>query len=428
MRDKKARVKTISAFGIVLLLVVAGLLLDHFDQTTDVFPNENTVISLYGEAHGFKRYYDIEFEAWSKYYDEGYRNLFVELPYYSAEFLNEWMKADSDELIDLFFEEIQGTQSGNESYYEFFHEIKERCPETIFYGTDVGHQYDTTGARYLEYLEENGLDDSEQYRIAKECIRQGIEFCNNDTEQNGMTELRESYMVSNFIDAYTRCGGGRIMGIYGSYHTNLYNPDLMAGKLRAQYGDIISSVKLSTLAFMRIGRPYDLGFCVTGFIFLLMLFVPNIIWARRAKPDGYGESARKENKLLLILERVGEVLVSTSLVVFTAINPKVMFLGGLHFEWKLIIWMTAFVLMVLYECYWIKYFRSSKTLKDFYMSFAGFPVAGATLPVIACLLLGIYSGNVIVIGAAVILGIGHIGIHVMHRKEAISGYNESSEG
>ena len=51
------------------------------------------------------------------------------------------------------------------------------------------------------------------------------------------------------------------------------------------------------------------------------------------------------------------------------------------------------------------------------MSFAGFPVAGATLPVIACLLLGIYSGNVIVIEAAVILGIGHIGIHVMHRKE-----------
>lgn len=54
-------------------------------------------------------------------------------------------------------------------------------------------------------------------------------------------------------------------------------------------------------------------------------------------------------------------------------------------------------LMVLYECYWIKYFKSSKTMRDFYMSFAGFPVAGATLPVTACLLLGIYSGNAIVI-------------------------------
>ena len=35
----------------------------------------------------------------------------------------------------------------------------------------------------------------------------------------------------------------------------------------------------------------------------------------------------------------------------------------------------------------------------------------------AALLLGVYSGNLILIGASVILGIGHIGIHLMHRKE-----------
>ena len=55
----------------------------------------------------------------------------------------------------------------------------------------------------------------------------------------------------------------------------------------------------------------------------------------------------------------------------------------------------------------------------FYMSFAGFPVAGATLPVTACLLLGIYSGNAIVICASIIFGIGHIRIHLMHRKEIV---------
>ena len=82
----------------------------------------------------------------------------------------------------------------------------------------------------------------------------------------------------------------------------------------------------------------------------------------------------------------------------------------------MILWLTAFVLMVLYECYWIKYFRSPKTLQDFYASFAGFPVAGATLLVMACLLLGIYAGNAVIIGASVILGIGHIGIHVQHRN------------
>lgn len=417
MKDKKARIKTILAFGIVLILVVTGFILDKSDQTTDVFSNENTMISLYGEAHGHKKCYDIELKEWREYYNKGYRNLFVELPYYSAEFLNVWMKEDSDELIDLFFEEIQGTLSGNKYYYEFFHEIKEYCPETIFYGTDVGHQYDTTGSRYLKYLEDSGLEDSEKYILAKECIRQGQEYYNEDTEHNGISSLREAYMVSNFIDAYTRCGGGRIMGIYGSYHTDLYNSDLMAGKLKEKYGDMISSVKLSTIAFSQISRqPYDLGFCVTGFVFLLMLFVPNIIWACKAKPAGYDEVAKKENKLLLLLERMGEALVSVSLMVFTALNPKVMVFEGFYFEWKIIIWMTAFVLMVLYECYWIKYFKSPKTMKDFYMSYMGFPVAGATLPVIECLLLGIYSGNAIVICASIILGIGHIGIHLMHKK------------
>ena len=108
---------------------------------------------------------------------------------------------------------------------------------------------------------------------------------------------------------------------------------------------------------------------------------------------------------------------SVSLVVFTAINPKVMIFEGFFFEWKIIIWVTAFVLMTLYECYWIRYFRSQKTMKDFYASFTGFPVAGATLPVIACLLLGIYSGNAVVILSSIILGIGHIGIHLAHKKD-----------
>ena len=151
-----------------------------------------------------------------------------------------------------------------------------------------------------------------------------------------------------------------------------------------------------------------------------MLFVPNLIWAKKEKPAGYEESAKRENKILLAFERIGEVLMSASLVLFPALNPKVMILDGFSFEWKILLWITAFVLMVLYEGYWIKYFRSPKTINDFYMSFASFPLAGATLPVIACLLLGIYSGNAVVICASVILGIGHIGIHFVHRKEIIN--------
>lgn len=417
MNSKNNIIKSILAFGIVLILVVVGIVLDALDQSTDVLPNENTVINLYGETHGYERCYEIELEEWGKYYSDGCRNLFVELPYYSAELLNVWMHADSDDLIDVWFDEIQQTQSGNEYYYDFWHKLKECYPETVLYGTDVGHQYDTTGQRYLEYLSANGLMGSDNYILAEENIQQGIEFMQDDSEHNGTTELRESYMISNFEDAYARCGGGRIMGIYGSYHTNLYNAGYMAGRLKEYYGDIISSINTTNIAFEEIKRPYNLGFSVTGFVFLIMLFVPNIIWACKKKPEGYEASAQKENKILLTFERVGEVLVSVSLVIFTAVNPKIMRLGGLYFEWTIILWFTAAVLMILYECYWIKYFNSAKTMEDLYMTFMGFPVAGATLPVIACLLLGICSNNLIVLCSSVILGIGHIGIHLMHRRE-----------
>ena len=151
-----------------------------------------------------------------------------------------------------------------------------------------------------------------------------------------------------------------------------------------------------------------------------MLFVPNIIWVRKGQPAGYDESVQNENKILLMFERIGQVLVTTAFLIFPAINPKIMVLDGFFFEWKIIIWITAVVLMVLYEGFWIRYFKSAKTMQDYYTSFAGFPLAGATLPVIASLLLGIYSGNVIVICASIILGIGHIGIHFMHAMECVS--------
>lgn len=89
------------------------------------------------------------------------------------------------------------------------------------------------------------------------------------------------------------------------------------------------------------------------------------------------------------MSSVGQVAVSTALVFFSALNPKVMVLDdGLYFEWKIIIWMMALTLMILYECYWMKYFKSSKTMKDYYSSFMGFPLAGATLPVMAVFIIG----------------------------------------
>ena len=75
-------------------------------------------------------------------------------------------------------------------------------------------------------------------------------------------------------------------------------------------------------------------------------------------------------------------------------------------------------LMMCYELYWVRYFRSEKTMRDFYSSFLGLPVAGATLPVAAFFLLAVYGRNPALMAAVILLGIGHIGIHLMHRKEA----------
>ena len=117
-----------------------------------------------------------------------------------------------------------------------------------------------------------------------------------------------------------------------------------------------------------------------------------------------------ENKVLLALERIGEVLVSCVVLIFSDFNIKL----WLNWQWWLV---TSFVLMVLYEICWIRYFKSEKTMRDFYSSILGIPVAGATLPVMAFLMLAIYGKNIVFGVAVLLLGIGHIGIHLMHKKE-----------
>lgn len=409
--------KTIIAFTLLLVVSIGGIVLDLNDKSNDVYPTSNTKIILYGESHGSKEYYDAELELWQGFYADGLRDLFLELPYYSAEFLNVWMDEDSNALLDTWFEEINGTLSGNQYYYDFFCTIKESCPDTVFYGTDVGHQYDTTGARYLKYLGDNGLKDSINYNLTEDCILQGKKYYENREDNDGVSELRETYMVSNFKKAYERQGRGKIMGIYGSYHTDL-NSDVMASRLKADLGNIISSVKVSSV-MIKGKNPYRFGISATGLILLAMLFAPNVIWAHCKKSKDYDKSKKSENKVLLIFERVGEVLVTISLLIFPSINPLIVKLpDGVYFSWRIALWLESFILMIFYECYWINLFKSQREAKDVYSSFLGFPLAGATLPVIVVLLLGVYSKNLVLVASAIIFCIGHVGIHVAHKREA----------
>ncbi len=150
-----------------------------------------------------------------------------------------------------------------------------------------------------------------------------------------------------------------------------------------------------------------LGFSYTGMLFLLMLFVPNIIWTGR-QPQGY--TAENENKILQILERAGEALTCCCSLIFSDFN--------IHSLTPWSLWLVAAsILMLMYEAWWVRYFRSERTLADFYSAFFGIPLAGATLPVIAFFMLGIYGKVIWMLAATVLLGIGHIGIHIQHKKE-----------
>ncbi len=155
----------------------------------------------------------------------------------------------------------------------------------------------------------------------------------------------------------------------------------------------------------------NFGFSYVGLIFLFMLFIPNLFWTMY-KPQDYDKYVKNENKILLIFEKIGQVLVTCIVLIFKDFNIR----AG---SWRIIWLILSSVCMLLYEIYWIRYFKSERTLKDFYSSLLGIPVAGASLPVIAFLFLGIYGKNIPFIIAVIILGIGHIGIHINHKRELL---------
>ncbi len=150
-----------------------------------------------------------------------------------------------------------------------------------------------------------------------------------------------------------------------------------------------------------------LGFSYVGLIFLLMLTIPNLIWTKN-QPKEYNYQG--ENKILLAFERVGQICVTCTALIFSDFNIN----NWSYWSLWLII---AAIIMIMYEFWWLRYFKSNRTLKDFYSSFCGVPVAGATLPVVAFLFLGIYGKVIWLIASVVILGIGHIGIHLQHLKD-----------
>lgn len=141
-----------------------------------------------------------------------------------------------------------------------------------------------------------------------------------------------------------------------------------------------------------------------GIIYLVLLFIPNILWTK-CQPIGYDSS--HENKILLLFERIGEVLVS----IFAVCSFQSL---DIHFD---LLMMFSIICMFFYELYWLRYFRSGHTLLDFYQSFLMVPVPGATFPIAGFLFLGLSQHHFCLMISTFILAIGHIGIHLQHYNQ-----------
>lgn len=204
---------------------------------------------LYGESHANQTHLDQELAAWKDYYhNQGMRDLFLEVPFYTAEFMNLWMKAEGDAILTRLYEEWEGTAMDSQNTWDFYQTIKAECPETVFHGFDVGHQYSTTGARYIASLLLTGQIGSEDWDQAQAVINQGKTYY-----QTGDEAYRENQMTANLIAAYEALPeGASVMVITGSAHSDLFKNDLytgttpcMANQLRQKYGSALIARNLT---------------------------------------------------------------------------------------------------------------------------------------------------------------------------------------
>jgi len=219
-------------------------------------------ILLFGEGHGSAPTIARQLELWGYYYTyHGMRHMFKESCYAGVAFLNMWMQADDDTILYELFEDKRGTFGASPYRWAFFRDIKTYFPETIFHGTDVAHQYHSTSKRFLQYLIDNDLQDSESYRRVRENIEQYRHF-RRETELRGSHahDIRSYYMPRNFIREFDSLYNQSVMAIHGAAHVSFGGlrgfPDVvtLAMILYEHYGDALQTFDMRRYFFIQ--EPY----------------------------------------------------------------------------------------------------------------------------------------------------------------------------
>lgn len=205
-------------------------------------PHSTGEIYLYGVTYEDKITFDREFEVWKDHYEnDNMRHLFNGFPYYSMEYLNEWMHSNDDEILDVLFKHLKDDDYNNMT--EFYKKIKSECPDTVFHG--IGVNYSERGEKYLKHLEDTYMAGLENYKLTQEANEQGKTFYNDGTYD---WAYRENTMAENFTREFDKLNGESVMGIFGVDLANIdaidshtHSVQSMAGQLYAVYGDAVHS-------------------------------------------------------------------------------------------------------------------------------------------------------------------------------------------
>ena len=116
-------------------------------------------VFIYGEEHANAACLDKELALWQTCYGQGMRHLFIEMGAGSTLLLNRWMAAEDDAYWDMVYGACEGTLFHAEVVADFYHQIKETCPDTVFHGFDIEHQYAASGEKALRLLEDEVAEE-----------------------------------------------------------------------------------------------------------------------------------------------------------------------------------------------------------------------------------------------------------------------------
>ena len=115
---------------LALLLVTVMLGLTACDAPAETGAPTGEIF-IYGEEHANADCLDRELAVWQTCYGQGMRHLFIEMGAGSTLLLNRWMTAEDDAYWDMVYGACEGTLFHAATVADFYHQIKETCPDTV---------------------------------------------------------------------------------------------------------------------------------------------------------------------------------------------------------------------------------------------------------------------------------------------------------